>query len=184
VEAHFIHIELIVHLIALLKIINMNQHHILNESALQQAAANTRNKYIEEAYDQLVCRVSNILEISHSRAWNKFPRFEGKEVTHPNRVKEFYTPYCSVKLLVSRMNYIIYYTVTTQALNAGHGANSTALLRLAFECTQLDRNGFRIYDCLELSVDNDIERVYKQKLDERTDRQNQLYYNKKMGIEG
>jgi hypothetical protein len=156
----------------------------LKQSALQQAAENTRNKYIQEAYEQLVCRISNKLDINHNRAWNKFPRFEGQEVSEPNTIREFYTPYCSVKLIAKRMNYVISFTLTNQSFSAGHGTNSTALLRVAFEATQHDKDGFRIYDCLQISVNNNIEAIYKQKFDEKIDQQNQAYCNKKMRIEG
>lgn len=156
----------------------------LQESAMQHASDKTRNKIITEAYDLLVCRISNKLDIVHSRAWDKFPRFYKHEIAAPNTIEEFYTPHCTVKLMVRRMNYSIQLTVTDESFNAGHSIKSTALLRLAFEATQHDKDGFRIQDCLQIVVDNNIGAIYKQKFDERVDRQNLAYFNKKMKIEG
>jgi hypothetical protein len=156
----------------------------LQESAMQQAAANTRKKYIQEAYEMIVTRISNKIEIDFNRGWNKFPRFENNEVSAPNTIKEFYTPYCSIKLVVKRMRYVILLSVTDQTVNAGHGINSTTLLRIAFEATQHEINGFRIADCLEIAVDYNIAVIYKQKFSERVDRENLAYFNKKMKIEG
>jgi hypothetical protein len=156
----------------------------LQESALQQAAANTRNKHIQDTYDMIVTRISNKIEIDFNRAWNKFPRFDKNEISTPNTIKEFYTPYCSVKLVVKRLRYVILLTVTNQTLQAGHGASSTNLLRIAFEATQHDINGFRIDDCVEIAINNNISAIYRQKFNERVDRQNLAYFNKKMKIEG
>ncbi|MDB5056431.1 MAG: hypothetical protein JWM44_4481 [Bacilli bacterium] len=165
-------------------IMNCEPLYTLQESALQQAAANTRNKYIQEAYEMIATRISNKIEIDFNRAWNKFPRFDKNEINTPNIIKEFYTPYCSLKLIVKRMRYIILLTVSEQALLSGHSINSTALQRIAFEVTQHEINGFRINDCLEIAIDNNISAIYKQKFDERVDMQNLAYFNKKMKIEG
>jgi hypothetical protein len=155
----------------------------LPESALQQAAANTRNKHIQEAYELIVTRISKMIDIDFNRAWNKFPRFDKNEISTPNTIKEFYTPYCSVKLIVKRMRYVILLTITYQSFQSSHDINSTVLLRIAFEATQHDINGFRIDNCLGIATDNNIATIYKQKFDERIDRQNRAYFNKKMKIE-
>lgn len=156
----------------------------LQESALQQAAANTRNKHIQEVYEMIVIRLSNKIEPDFNRAWNKFPRFEKGEISTPNIIKEFYTPYCSVKLIVKRMRYFILLTVTDQSFQPGYGFNSTALLRIAFEATQHNINGFSISDCLEIDVNNNLSIIYKRKCEERIDRENRNYTNKKLKIEG
>lgn len=153
----------------------------LKESALQQASENTRNKLILAAYETIVTRISNLIERDFNRAWKKFPRFEKHEIKEANIIREFYTPHCSVKLLVRRMNYIIILTTTEQSFNAGSGIRSTELIRVGFEATRYEQQGFMIQNALELKVDNNINAVYKQKFDERVDSQNLLYFNKKMG---
>lgn len=152
----------------------------IQKSHLLPQAEMTRNKHIQEAYNQLVCRISNMLDNNHNRAWNKYPRFEKHEIKSPYIIQEFYTPVCSVILYLRERNYIIGFSGTSNCFQPGHGVNSTALLRLAFDTTQNDINGFSIYDCLEISISNDIERLYKQKVDELMDLKNLSYFKQKM----
>lgn len=163
---------------------NYERINILKDSGLQYAAEKPRNKHIKGIYNQLISQISNKLDIDCNRAWNKFPREAQNEITTPNLIEAFYTPYCCVKLLVHRTNYIIQLTVTDQSFNAGTGINSTALLRIAFEVTAYEQQGFIIQDALEIKVNNQIAHIYKQKVDERIDRQNKDYFNKKMKVEG
>ena len=154
------------------------------ESAIQNAAEQPRNKAVLSAYNTIEVRIAHLIEGDFNRAWDKFPRFEKDDIKESNVIKSVYTAYCSLKLVLRAMNYIIILTTSEQSFNAGHGAKSTQLLREAFDTTRYEREGFMVQNALEIRVDNNIEAIYKQKVDERIDQMNLKYFNQKMKIEG
>ena len=156
----------------------------LQESTLQKAAEQPINKYIEDVYGLIVCRISNLIQPDFNRAWDRFPRLDKQQITQSNTIKEFYTPHCSLRLIVKRMEYIIQLTVTDQCFRAGKGIGSTELLRIAFESTRYHGEGFTIERNLEIKIDKNVEAIYKEQVDSRIDRKNLAYFNEKMKIEG
>lgn len=162
------------------------KHEPLNTLTQQAKSTETKpwNKAIEEAYNMLVTRISNKIEPNFNKAYDKFPRLEATNLNELNTLKAFYTPCCSVKLITRRDNYIILLTVDNKCLNAGRGANTSELLRTAFDTTKYHGTGIMVEHTLEIAINPNVEAVYKQQYEDMVNRQNLAYYNQKMKIEG